>query len=176
MAEFQQSWQEFLLLDQPAQEIIHHGAPRPLFPPVLLEDRIDEIFYQDVHALLPPLWTPPLPSRHGKLISYGLTIDLQYFTCRGHPAERQCRYQTNAASTLTETTCFKTIRPPSKLLHSLAFDGRKLSRLQRLKTEDLYSKSLGTSLHNYDNKTHELWSLHPRKHRSDVNRRPDQGY
>ena len=45
----------------------HDVASRPANPLVTLEDRIKEIFYQDVHALLPP--------------PYAATAPLQLLTC-----------------------------------------------------------------------------------------------
>ena len=163
MAEFHQSGQEFLLPDQPAQEIIHHGAPRPLLPTVLLEDRVDEIFYQDIHALLPPLWVPPLPlSRRNIRID-----DPRDLSGRGNSAERQKRLRTNAPSLLQKTTCLESIVSPFHPLPSLSFDDLKPSRNQWQITEDLRSKSLGTSWHDCENKNLLLWSLPPQNHRSD---------
>ena len=40
---------------------LQDGAARPVNPLAVLENRVQEIFYQDVHALLPPSGAPPLP-------------------------------------------------------------------------------------------------------------------
>ena len=63
----------------------HHGASRPANPLVTLEDRTQEIFYQDVHALLPPPPPPPLPSGSGPV----KIDDLRGLYGRGKSAERQ---------------------------------------------------------------------------------------
>ena len=63
----------------------HHGASRPANPLVTLEDRTQEIFYQDVHALLPPPPPPPLPSGSGP----AKTDNFRGLYGRGKPAERQ---------------------------------------------------------------------------------------
>ena len=69
----------------------HNGASRPANPLVTLEDRIEEIFYQDVHALLPPPTPPPLPSGSGPA-----EIDnVRDLNGRGKLAERQQSQQTN---------------------------------------------------------------------------------
>ena len=69
----------------------HHGASRPANPLVTLEDRTQEIFYQDVHALLPPPPPPPLPSGSGPV-----KIDnLRGLYGRGKPAEWQQSQPTN---------------------------------------------------------------------------------
>ena len=44
---------------------LQDGATRPVNPLVVLENRVQEIYYQDVHALLPPPGAPPLPSSSG---------------------------------------------------------------------------------------------------------------
>ena len=41
---------------------LQDGAARPVNHLVVLENRVQEIFYQDVHVLLPPPGVPPLPS------------------------------------------------------------------------------------------------------------------
>ena len=69
----------------------HDCASRPANPLVTLEDRIEEIFYQDVHALLPPPPPPPLPSGSGP----AQIDDLRDLNGRGKLVERQQSQQTN---------------------------------------------------------------------------------
>ena len=69
----------------------HNGASRPANPLVTLEDRIEEIFYQDVHALFPLPPPPPLPSGSGP----AQIDDLRDLNGRGKLAERQQSQQTN---------------------------------------------------------------------------------
>ena len=69
----------------------HHGASRPANPLVTLEDRTQEIFYQDIHALLPPPPSPPLPSGSGP----AKTDNFRGLYGRGKPAERQQSRPTN---------------------------------------------------------------------------------
>ena len=78
----------------------HHGASRPANPLVTLEDRTQEIFYQDVHALLPPPPPPPLPSGSGPV-----KIDnLRGLYGRGKSAERQQSQPTNPPPPLQPAT------------------------------------------------------------------------
>ena len=44
---------------------LHDGAARPVNPLAVLENRVEEIYYQDIHALLPPPAAPPLPTGSG---------------------------------------------------------------------------------------------------------------
>ena len=84
----------------------HHGASRPANPLVTLEARTQEIFYQDVHALLPPPSSPPLPSGSGPV----KTDNFRGLYGRGKPAERQQSQPTNPLSphqTATSQTAFE---------------------------------------------------------------------
>merc|ERR1712115_57272 len=69
----------------------HHGASRPANPLVTLEDRTQEIFYQDVHALLPPPTPPLLPSCSG----LAQIDDLRDLYGGGKLVERQLSQPTN---------------------------------------------------------------------------------
>ena len=56
LVEFYHLRQEFHRPDQPARESFHHGASSPGLtrPTTTGDDRVEEIFFQDRHALLPP--------------------------------------------------------------------------------------------------------------------------
>ena len=86
----------------------HDGAPRPANPLVALENRIEEIFYQDVHALLPPPQPPLLPSDPGS----AQTDHLRDLTGRGNPAERQQCHQINPPLPHQTTTLYTIIKTP----------------------------------------------------------------
>lgn len=101
MAEFHRTGMESPLPDQPTQEILHYGDHRPLLPPNWLENRVNEIFYQDVHALLPPCRSPGFPilsHRHARI------NDTRDFSGKWNPAEWQIRLRTNNPSLLPLST------------------------------------------------------------------------
>ena len=56
LVEFHHLSQEFYRLDQPARESLYHGASSPglPLPTATRDDRVEEIFFQDRYALLPP--------------------------------------------------------------------------------------------------------------------------
>ena len=56
LVEFHHLSQEFYRLDQPARESLYHGASSPglPLPTATWDNRVEEIFFQDRHALLPP--------------------------------------------------------------------------------------------------------------------------
>ena len=56
LVEFHHLSQEFYRLDQPARESLYHGASSPglPLPTATRDDRVEEIFFQDRHALFLP--------------------------------------------------------------------------------------------------------------------------
>ena len=86
----------------------HNVAPRPANPLVALENRIEEIFYQDVHALLPPPEPPLLPSGPGP----AQIDDLWDLIGRGNLAERQQRHQINLPLPHQTTTLYTITKAP----------------------------------------------------------------
>ena len=136
---------------------LQDGAPRPVNPLIVLENRVQEIFYQDVHALLPPPGVPPLPSSSGNF----RIDDPRDLNSSGNLAERQQRHQFYVPPSLNQTTSFRTIVPPFGLLPPITFQSIKFSRETTSGTEEIRPKLPQTPPQTFKNKKAMTWSLPP---------------
>ena len=142
---------------------LQDGAARPVNPLAVLENRVQEIFYQDVHALLPPSRASPLPSCSGN----DWFDNPQVLYCGGNLAEQQ-RHQSFAPPLLNQTTSPCTMVPPFNLLPPDAFRSAKFSCKITSGTEELRPKLPPASPQTFENKKAMIWSLPPRNRGLDL--------
>ena len=126
---------------------LHDGAARPVNPLAVLENRVKEIYYQDIHALLPPPGAPPLPTGSGN----DWIDDPRVLYGSGISAERQ-RHRSYVRPLPNKTTSVLTNVSPLDLLPPVTFRSIRFSRELPFGTEERRPKLPSLSSQTFEKK------------------------